>query len=51
MTSSSWHELLTTDIGHRSQLTALQEEFPCFRIWREETCDRARYIARSLHPG
>jgi hypothetical protein len=35
----------------RRQLAALRAEFPCFRIWREETCDRARYVARSLHPG
>jgi hypothetical protein len=26
-------------------------EFPCFRIWHEHTCDRIRYLARSLHPG
>jgi hypothetical protein len=33
------------------QLRGLQAEFPCFKIWREHTCDRVRYIARSLHPG
>jgi hypothetical protein len=33
------------------QLPGLLAEFPCFRIWRERTCDRVRYIARSLHPG
>jgi hypothetical protein len=32
-------------------LPGLQEEFPAFRIWREHTCDRIRYIARSLQPG
>jgi hypothetical protein len=32
-------------------LTALQEEFPQFRIWREITLGRARCNARSLHPG
>jgi hypothetical protein len=32
-------------------LPGLQEEFSCFRIWREHTCDRVRYVARSLHPG
>ena len=32
-------------------LAAVEEQFPCFRIWREETCDRARYVSRSLHPG
>jgi hypothetical protein len=38
------------DQAHR-QLAALQAEFPCFRIWRERTCDRDRVLARSLHPG
>jgi S-adenosyl methyltransferase len=33
------------------QLAALCEDFPQFRIWREITCDRTRYIARSLLPG
>lgn len=32
-------------------LPGLQEEFPCFRIWREHAFDRVRYVARSLHPG
>lgn len=32
-------------------LTALQQEFPQFQIWREITLGRARYNARSLHPG
>lgn len=32
-------------------LRALQEEFPQFRIWREITRGRTRYIARSLQPG
>ena len=30
-------------------LADLRAEFPCFRIWHEETCDRAWYVARSLH--
>ena len=33
------------------ELASLRAEFPCFRIWREQTCDRARYEARSLHPA
>ena len=33
----------------QDQLPGLRAEFPCFRIWREYTCDRVRYIARSLH--
>jgi len=32
-------------------LPTLCAEFPGFRIWREITGDRARYIARSLHAG
>ena len=32
-------------------LPALQAEFPCHRIWRENLCGRIRYIARSLHFG
>jgi hypothetical protein len=31
------------------ELAIVRAEFPCFRIWREETCDRARYVVRSLH--
>jgi hypothetical protein len=31
------------------ELAVLQAAFPCFRIWREETCDRAVNVARSLH--
>jgi hypothetical protein len=30
-------------------LAILEQQFPCFRIWREQTCDRTLYIARSLH--
>ncbi len=30
-------------------LSGLKADFPCFRIWREETCNRALYVARSLH--
>jgi hypothetical protein len=33
------------------ELPGLRADFPCFRIWREETCDRDRYVVRSLHPG
>ncbi len=36
---------------HAPALAAVEEQFPCFRIWREETCDRARYVSRSLHTG
>ena len=32
-----------------AELAVLQADFPCFRIWREQTCDRTRYEARSLH--
>jgi hypothetical protein len=32
-----------------AELADLQAGFPCFRIWREQTCDRALYVARSLH--
>ena len=32
-----------------AELAVLQADFSCFRIWREQTCDRARYEARSLH--
>jgi hypothetical protein len=32
-------------------LPALRAEFPQFRIWRETTGSRTRYIARSLHRG
>jgi hypothetical protein len=35
----------------QDELAVLQVQFPCFRIWREQTCDRARYVARSLHRG
>jgi hypothetical protein len=30
-------------------LTALQEEFPHFTIWRENMHGRPRYVARSQH--
>ena len=33
------------------QLTALCEDFPQFRFWREDACGRVRYIARSQRPG
>lgn len=32
-------------------LASLRADFPGFRIWREMTGDRVRYIARSMHPG
>jgi len=32
-------------------LPAVRAEFPQFRIWRESTRNRIRYIARSLHRG
>jgi hypothetical protein len=32
-------------------LPDLRAGFPAFRIWREEVCGRARYIARSQGPG
>ena len=33
------------------QLAALRQEFPAFRIWREEICDRVRYNACRQQPG
>ena len=30
-------------------LTALQQEFPQFSIWRENVHGRSRYVARSQH--
>ncbi len=39
------------DAGGDHALAALREAFPQFWIWREITYDRARYIARSRHPG
>jgi O-methyltransferase involved in polyketide biosynthesis len=33
------------------ELGVLQEEFPAFRIWREDISGRTRYIARSQHAG
>lgn len=32
------------------QLASLQADFPQFRIWREITFNRRRYIARGRHP-
>jgi hypothetical protein len=37
--------------GAAEKLAGLCREFPGFRIWREITGDRTRYIARSLHTG
>jgi hypothetical protein len=31
------------------ELAGLHADFPCFRIWHEETCDRVMYMSRSLH--
>jgi hypothetical protein len=45
------HDHDPQDTDNATALTALQEEFPQFRIWREITLGRARYNARSLHPG
>ena len=38
-------------LGLADDLPDLHRDFPHFRIWRESTCGRVRYIARSLHPG
>ena len=38
-----------TDEGE--ELAALRLDFPGFRIWHEEICDRRRYAARSQLPG
>lgn len=45
----SSHHLAGNDDG--TTLTALRADFPAFRIWREITTGRTRYIARRLHPG
>jgi hypothetical protein len=37
--------------AHPDPLPPLCAEFPGFRVWREITGDRTRYIARSLHHG
>jgi hypothetical protein len=43
----------TLQAGHLADggLTALRADFPQFRIWREVTGDRCRYVAQRLHPG
>ena len=33
------------------ELTVLRDEFPEYRIWREETPGRSRYVARSRYQG
>ena len=33
------------------ELPDLRDQFPHFRIWRETTGSRTRYIARRLRPG
>ena len=35
----------------RGGLAALRQDFPHFRIWREITGDRIRYVARRVHLG
>jgi hypothetical protein len=42
-------DALQSDSGEA--LTQLQASFPQFWIWEEITYGRARYIARSRHPG
>jgi hypothetical protein len=44
---------LTADEASEAEekLARLCREFPDFRIWREIICDRASYIARSIHFG
>jgi O-methyltransferase involved in polyketide biosynthesis len=32
-------------------LAVLRDDFPAYRIWREETPGRSRYVARSRHQG
>jgi anti-sigma regulatory factor (Ser/Thr protein kinase) len=32
-------------------LPALRQQFPAYRIWREDTCGRARYVAQRARPG
>jgi hypothetical protein len=39
------------DADSDEALIQLQASFPRFRIWREITYGRARYIARSRDPG
>jgi hypothetical protein len=39
------------DPDNDEELAGLRTGFPQFRIWREISCDRTRYIARSLQPG
>jgi hypothetical protein len=41
----------SADNAGPGELAGLRDQFPCFRIWRERTCDRVRYATRSLHPG
>jgi hypothetical protein len=50
-TQSSATDMDPSDDQSHEVLAGLREDFPCFRIWRERTCDRIRYVARSLHPG
>jgi hypothetical protein len=37
--------------GDSAALPALRDDYPRFRIWRETTGTRTRYIARRLSPG
>ena len=52
MTSTPFSEPPGSDTALADDpIPGLQEEFPCFRIWPERTCNRVRYVARSLHLG
>ena len=37
--------------GDHAALPALRDDYPHYRIWRETTSTRTRYIARALTPG
>jgi S-adenosyl methyltransferase len=37
--------------GPADELASLQEEFPAYRIWRENICGRVRYNACRMQPG
>jgi len=52
MTSSMFSGPPATGVApSNAELAALREEFPAFRIWREITGDRVRFVARSRRPG
>jgi len=48
MLQATGHDIQSDD---RPTLSALQQEFPQFTIWREVTGERTRYIARQARPG